>query len=523
MKSTQFNNSFSRLSDQFRLEVEGDQSSPFRNLLTWFVLFFGIASCLPLLITTVDLWDGVINTYAADTGRPEIFSTWYEEAGWLGVDQLYSALYYFSEMISIDLKVIINIIVFSSVVASGFEIFYLSHKVYKVPTNLSLLGVLFFFVAPFIPLYISSVFLMHALAIYLCLLGTRLYLTASDNQHFKTIVGFLLVALSFEHNSNPTLFFFLMVIAYLVGGRRNLLKDGLVLVSLAIIFLAYKNFSVPFGLYSGYNKTSLSSIFNLSSWKTYVDYFLHYYSVIPLVALLLFLQDPKKGLILWGVIFSLLFLVLPYVSVAKFPLISDINNSNGWSQRFIINLYVGICVSFPLIIYYVVRYTPILTGVFTVLAGLFMFSQVAEAYYFSYSSKAKSVFYSYEFTDALQELEKPEPGNVYVRHGAHNPSYYETNSYFYNAYGIAAWMNVSSMEQRSIGSTFRFQKYKDKYILSDYSYRCTTGYFVDDQIDKISRFDLLFGLYSKLYQDNAFQAVEIVPTGTDCVNSLGEY
>src|SRR5690606_35526936 len=115
-------------------------------------------------------------------------------------------------------------------------------------------------VAPFLPLYLSSIFLMHAVFIYLCLLGARWYL---EEGRIRKLVGLILVLISFQHNSNPVLFASLLFGVYLFGERKKEARvDVLALLVLAVGVILYKWYFPPSGLYDGYNSIDLGWLLN---------------------------------------------------------------------------------------------------------------------------------------------------------------------------------------------------------------------------------------------------------------------
>lgn len=319
-------------------------SKPFISIkaLSWFVAFVFLIIYFPILSAKDALWDGTIISYAWHSKDKLIFSTWFDESGWPLVRWLYEIIYEFCLTLGLNFQFTNNFIIAALVGLSGYEIYRLATGTYKFDNHSALLGVLFFFLIPVSTLYVASLaFIQLALFIYLCLFGTRLYLEGA-----KVPLAILLIALSFQHNSNPCLLFALIVLSYIFGDRKHLKKDALILFLLACWYLIFKVSFPPYGLYKGYNEISLGNIFNSKLYVHYLDFFSTAYPTLLVVSALLMFKarhTVKPILVFW---FLAMISQFPYIVVGKTFQIRQFVDIGSWNYRFTINSSVIIALIF---------------------------------------------------------------------------------------------------------------------------------------------------------------------------------
>lgn len=473
-------------------------------MLKLLIYGLGILTIYPVLMSSLDLWDGVIIDYAFSEDIPEIYKTWFLESGWPIVEYLYLAIHYSAESIRVDGPLLTNIIMFVALFLSGREIYFLCERCFGVPALPALIGVLLYYFNPALPVNLSSVFLMHAVFIYLCLLGVRLYLSGSSKQ---SIFGLFLVFISFQHNANPTLFLFILICSHLFSERKQPIKDLAVLTILAVAFIIFRKIFPAHGLYTNYNTLNLFNLANFGLWGKYTPLYNLLFSALGFSIIVIFAQKPEKMYRVFIAALAIVFTILPYILVGKFPNISDLHSPNGWSMRFASNLFVAVSLFIPILLYHSLKNANRLGVLIVAISIVLTFYSYSNSLISSYAAKSKALLYQELFVSEISEFEDLKPGNIYISHDSHRPSFYETNYYFYRAFGSASWMALQNESVTDLGVTYNLKKYKDKYILSDYVRICDTRFKVNDNLDLVPNRSLIFYLYSGLKPSHGFPSL----------------
>lgn len=471
------------------------QNIDYFNLKIFF-LFLSAIVIYPLLTTTTDLWDGSIVDYAAKTGNLAIFDTWFYESGWPLVAELYKLLHLFSAHIGVDYKTAANFAISACFLLSALEVYLISYRSLHLSKFPSLLGGGLVLVMPSLALYLSSIFLMHAVFIYFCLIGSRFYL---EDMRLKKALGIILVLVSFQHNSNPLMFFTILGGAYLFAGRREFFIDASVLLMCAVVLFLFKNCFPAHGLYVGYNSISLSHLVDLGLWKHYLIYISFFYSPLLIFLAAAIYSNPKHFSPV--VIFIILILIncFPYMIVGKYPILEEMGSPDGWSHRFVINLYVMSCLFFAAFLDANLKFGSKSTAVSSLFIYCLFFCFSAGVLFYSYSAKSKSLLYQELFIDQLKRQKPPMPGFVFVENTTTSPTSYEMNYYFYKAYGKAAWASSSTLGSKDLYGMDKMPKYMDKYIFPDYQDICDYTYKVTDNLNSLRIMDYLTYLYFGLH------------------------
>lgn len=474
-----------------------------RGILFSIVLVY-LAVYFPILITREDLWDGSIISFAWASQDKAIFSTWFDESGWPLVRWLYEIIYEFCATLGLNFKLVVNFLTVAFVAGSAYEIYRLSRSVYKFDETSSLFGVLFFILMPFASLYFSSAFIQLVLFIYLCLVGTRLYL---ENKMIP--LAMILIAISFQHNSNPCLLFALIVLAYVFGGRRKIKKDFIVLSLLACWYLAFKYMYQPNGLYTGYNKINIGNAFKPVLYFIYLKFFVMIYAALFFAALVLMFKQLRtiKHCALFLCLTMLT--IFPYILVGKYFQIWKMDHIAWWDYRFTINSAPILALSFVFILHFVRGSN--LSTIWRGTVYLFLSLAVITNLVFllnSFKMRANDIIYQNSFVEFFKtEKDKFKIGSIEIvdkYNFYHELTNYETNYALYTAFGEKRLEFYPGMTGYKTPA-----KYQAKYMLLATKPQCAYVISLSGNFDNFSVFERLAYLYSKssiLLKDLHFQA-----------------
>ena len=243
------------------------------------IIFFLISQ------SSMDMWDGVVASYASETGnhggsRISLFN-----AGWYLQYFIYKGLFWLESSIGISFFTLSTLIAFVSTVLLAREIFLFSNKVLRLEYYYSVC-VLYFFVAfPIWQIFFSSIHLIFIICTLFCFLGVRLACT-SQSMLIKSF-SFVIITLSFQLNSmlvlGPCLGY-----AYQLAGDNSQTKfwvpDKSTLFIFFLSILAYLFLKVlfpsPLALSDGYNSiinpfsSSENFLIILGAMKSYATFFI---------------------------------------------------------------------------------------------------------------------------------------------------------------------------------------------------------------------------------------------------------
>lgn len=452
----------------------------------------GIIFLFPVLWLTQDLWDGVIISYAYNSLNPDIYDTWFDETGWPLVAEMYKWIYGVAICLGVYMKPLINIIIFMSVFLASYEVYRLSIGLFKFGVSASFCSALLFLACPGWNILISSVFLMHAVFIYLCLLGSRLYLL-SPSSGVKAF-GFLLILLSFQHAANPAIAFPLMVfyvVFYQESPKRSSYELALAGMLLIIGFFGFRFAFPAHGLYEGYNAIQIENFFKSQIYRETWDYYFTVYYPVVLLAAALMLYSLKKKLSVdaWQLVFMLVFIfisTLPYISVAKIPY-----SPLGWSSRFTLNTAIPIMFFLGFSLNLLERKKE-KSWVLPLLLLTPVLSLSAYELLKGYQGKVRQIMHQAYFVKGFSQHEKPGNGIVQFSGWDQNLTRYENNYYLYLAYGSAEWDTQLDHTVFGDKDMIDYPKYKDKYALSDYEEGCLYNAIVDENISNSSSKDVFW-------------------------------
>lgn len=461
-------------------------------VLKIFLLSSSLIVLIPIIANSRDIWDGVIIDFAARTGKLAIYETWFYETGWPLVAELYKLIYWAVQPLEVSYKPMVNLIIIACVALSSLEVHRISKQSFGLDDLPAMLAGALFMVMPALALYLSSVFLMHAVFVYLCLLGSRLYLNGS---FARRALGLLLILISFQHNANPVTFMTILLGAYILTGRRKIIMDAIAIIVCISVFLLFKHYFPAYGLYVGYNSPDFSNLLNPAIYRPYIKYLIIFYG--PLFVFLAFwsYREPVRFAPVAIFAFSIFLNVAPYFLVGKYPIISEIYSPDGWSYRFIINLHVATCFIYAFVLHEGLKCGNKQKTISTILVFSFFFALSVFALFNSYAAKGRGLMFQEMFVERLKEQSEPKPGYVFIESNEQNPTSYEYNYYFFLAYGKSAWASFTVPGHRSYGELEEQKKYREKYVISDHQDVCQYSYKVEDNLGALNSFDYLTYLY----------------------------
>ncbi|MBL4799728.1 MAG: hypothetical protein JKY50_20190 [Oleispira sp.] len=463
------------------------------------VFFLGIVFILyfPMLLSPQDFWDGDIIMHAFDTHNYSIYKLWFNEAGLHLSSFLYDIFRFTST--GKQYKFFVSLLQISLLITSAIELGKISKLLFGFEGKEKLIVLISFVCTPiWLNLY-SSVFLLHIFTIYLALYVVRIFLVGN----FKWW-HYIVVAVSFQHNSNALLIYSFISAGYvLVQDNRDAayFKKALLLFIVGTLyFFIYRYFFPAYGLYEDYNQLKLSSLLNVAAYKNFFLTFFELYVFLFLSIFLILIINRSVSLLISVVVICMLIVVnmLPYIVVGKFS--TDV--VHGWSSRFMFQSVIPLTLLFGFL--YKVKFKSV-SYFFIVIS----FLPLLYSFYMATNVKLGTAVYK---QDLKLEVERNQLDNgcvVYLRfpQGGRMSSY-AINKIFYDSKGfissvpiIVPYYGVKKYERAYIeNEESKIKKiimnidYREKYIWPDKYPTCFQDVEVLVDFEKIN--DL--SLYEKL-------------------------
>ena len=157
------------------------------------IIFFIISQ------SSMDMWDGVVFSYASETVNYEGSRISLLLFGWYLQYFLYKGLFWLEHSTEISFFKLATLIAFLSTAFLGREVFLFSKKVLRLEYYYSVYALYFFAVFPIWQIFFSSIHSIFIICIFFCFLGVRLVFTSQSI--FIKSFGFMIIALSFQLNS----------------------------------------------------------------------------------------------------------------------------------------------------------------------------------------------------------------------------------------------------------------------------------------------------------------------------------
>ena len=229
------------------------------------LLIIGILIFLP----NYDFWDGRIISHAFFIDDLSGVDFWFSSSGWYIQLYLIKFVYFLQSHLPLSGIFFIKIISFFSLVSLVNESMKIGSKIYQFSETESRFFGIGIAVFPAWSTLLSSVLFIYIFCTWLVFIGVRLIMKSKSI--LKIIIGFLLVTISFQLNSNFLFSIGLGLSFYLISIRlnqkvKNLEKDlrfrlfGIIIFSFSSYGILRLLFS-PYGLYEDYNKISILTLF----------------------------------------------------------------------------------------------------------------------------------------------------------------------------------------------------------------------------------------------------------------------
>ena len=463
-----------------------------------FPLFvIGVLTFLP----NYDFWDGRIISHALSIDDLSGVNFWFSSSGWYIQLFLIKFAYYVQSNSIFSGIFFIKVISFISLVGLVYESMKIGSKIYKFSDSEKRFFGISIAVFPAWSTLLSSVLFIYIFCTWLVFLGVRLIMQSKSK--LKIYIGFLLLAISFQLNSNFLFSIGLGLSFYLISIRfnqkvKNLEKDlrfrfiGIIVMSISSYGLLRLLFS-PYGLYEEYNQISILSLFKsilLSNNFGFASFPIFIFLSI-IVTLLIYKRNffkwsnlkIEKKEILFSPLFHgfilLFFASLPYILVGKQTNILEISD---WSQRH------SFLLSFPLALLIIgldrfvngLSAKPLINSKVLIMPTiLILFFLLLSGFYIKFSRAS----YEAGIINTLSSQIVPPPGKLTIETNYKiNPRmrFYEVNWLMYKAFNKEFWYsninksNLTDKEENNLKLIRSSQIYKRKYIMRDFSSTCNT-------------------------------------------------
>lgn len=238
------------------------------RIWTLLALVFGV---LPLWLSSLEMWDGVVGMYALDTHNWETLKDWLLDSNWYltyGMFLLADAVHQFA---GLPYWVFFKLWITAMVLGIAWESYRLAIDVFEIPATVArwLPAMVFSFPIWYVFFSYTSM-LGHLTCAWLGLLGYRL---VHGRKAASVAAGAVLVAISFQLASNCAFLLALEAGRWLLFRKRSAWSyaRSVTLLTLAVaVFAATRVIWPPVGTYVGYNR--LLSPLSAASWLSYAKY-----------------------------------------------------------------------------------------------------------------------------------------------------------------------------------------------------------------------------------------------------------
>lgn len=279
----------------------------------------------PLLFARTDLWDGVILSHSIQSGRNQIIVQWFTEAGltltsWFYLPLSISFFKNFYPLLGQLLSLL-------GLLLSALEIGKIAQHLYKINDTKRFYVVIFYILLPVWASFFSTVFLMHSVTIFMALLCSRLVISDKN-----IVLAYVLVIITFQQASLAPLILSILMLDLIENKNKRYFKYIIFATWLVLSFFIVRNIFPTSGLYSDYNKINLAAIFVSQYWKEFAQTIILYCGMI--FFLLIFKPKYLFSISFISLVVAIIATIIPYVSVAKYPLMMETFTMHSHSMRF---------------------------------------------------------------------------------------------------------------------------------------------------------------------------------------------
>lgn len=206
----------------------------------------------PIFISTRDMWDGVILSYANEIRDYSAIKIWFFESSWFLQYYFTVCLGWISNTLTFSYRITNNIVQIICLIFIAYIFGEILTKHFRYSYSKKIFCILFFLSFPIWHLSLTSNFTIY---IFCTFIGISVIYLFLDNKKFKKIIALILMPFSFQLNS---LLIFIPLFLYSTDAyksRKFYPSKSIQLVFLISgLFLFIRIFIFkPYGLYSGYN------------------------------------------------------------------------------------------------------------------------------------------------------------------------------------------------------------------------------------------------------------------------------
>lgn len=457
----------------------------------------------PILVIN-NLWDGVIYDHLLEERDFQSLKRNFHELRYEIFYYIHIFIFQLHNKLNISLSVIQDSLVF-------IIIFFLFYELNRILRLFNLNPTKYFYI-----IYFSLPF-WHNLTSFpnfynLCLVSIsvfsfRLYLKKS---FFKNLIAIFFLIISFNLKSNLTLIFGLTIFSffYQFKNRTNYeLKLSkfifLVIFVLFSILISFYYFS-PHGEYSNHNHIDFYNLNFLKILNSFFD-FVYIYLFIVIIFLIYLIKSEKLiykhnfNLILF---FIFIFItIMPYVLVYKSPNLLSFGSFDGRH---------GLTYIIPIII--------LISFIFNFFSNSKYLIQIFMClFFFNFSLSTLGFIAKFEHSKIMDKYINNlknvsdefdfKPGKVIIKIEGQNPNllaFYELNYIFKKAFKKTNWIVQYDQIEHSLIKNTKSDYFKKKYVLNDYSDKCTTRLTIEGYENIFDRIKFLIN--SKNYYN--FKLIE---------------
>lgn len=443
-------------------------TSRFTNNPANIIFIVSIVSFFPMLFYLGDLWDGLIIRYAFESKNPEILTAWFNESGSPLGAFVTSSLYWISSYLPLHHKLFLNLFIYGMTLAAAWQIFYLCKEKFAFSQLASTVAAMLYIVNPSWHILTSSIFVFIPLWNFFGLIGIRLLL--SDKAVLHHVVGALLLCFSMHYAANPMLFLPLLAYFFIgLGPERAQLKGMFWILFAVAYFVTFRQLFPASNLYATYNKITSQHLLDIELYLAFGRFIAEHYLYLPILVLLTLpkLKSTTQIIRLLFFVCLLVSSIIPFVVVNKV-----VSGDIDWTSRVTVNLTIAIAFfSAFLINEYSSKPSKIMISIGMTVVLLSLYVNLINGY----SEKIKALMYQETYVNALKDgYPSLEPGLIYTKNTSYYaPDLYELNYYFYSAYGDAHWFITMDKDPQFAHQLTANQGYRDKYVASDFTHKCT--------------------------------------------------
>ncbi|ALV25384.1 putative membrane protein [Campylobacter iguaniorum] len=467
-------------------------------------IILAVLVTFPILFLDSGRWDGSIVNMAFKFENLAPLQIWFSESRWDLQYYLYVFCFELSQITHINTDIFVKIITIFSVIGVAWEIKNLAINLLNLDKNFAYFAGFLALAYPAWHVLTSSVMVIHIFCFYCLLFGFRII------QKYK-LFGILFILASFQLNSNFTLLCGLIFSTfiskkYLQNQNPNIVKYVIFIILTIAIFICYKYFFPPYGIYEGYNSIKPRFFGMLGAFI----YFGAFALPILIMAFIAFLIQFKSNPINKSIVISLFIIatlafcaIVPYVFVSKSPgnfivFLKGLDTVYGDRQALLLVVATSLFCGYTFSI--TKNLKPNLLASITLFISFILL-------FLGYYQKAKGEVYNNAIILALKQTSMPPNSIINLSYASDMPiyikknlSFYEFNSLLCRAYNKCGWYVIKPSEENEDFHKFSLApKYIAGYNAKDVDVNTRINLNIE-QVENINFLDILF-----LKQKNIFK------------------